>query len=129
MDYDDIDSIVINTADDKVEFDRKKEMQRLKKLLTKRHRCSAKSIAACDQMLFDSYFRALTWLNMQMLSGATKGTLAYASVVDKTYWIVKDMLERKSMRNTEGDQRIEIGCELEAPTFGPNGVTLEELQA
>lgn len=104
--------------DSDVVFDKKKEIKRLNKLLAQRHPFTQEKFAEIENMLFDGFFRATCWLNIQMLTGNTRGTGAYATVIEKLHFVLRDVATRRGV-TTQGtcDNHIVIGyeCELPAP--------------
>ena len=103
--------------DEKVKFDKKEEVARLNKLLSQRHQFSKEKLVDLEDMLFDGMFRATAWLNIQMIMGHTKGTGAYASVIDKLHFVLRDIATRKGLVDDKniGDGKVEISYEKQLP--------------
>jgi hypothetical protein len=100
-----------------VVVDKKAEIARLNKLLSQRHKFSTEKLLELEDMLFDGMFRATCWLNMSMLMGSTKGTGAYACVIDKLHFVLRDIATRKGLvdNGKVNDGKVEIYYEKQLP--------------
>lgn len=101
---------------DDVVRDKKAEIARLNKLLTQVHRFDKGSLLKLEDMLFDCFFKAGCHLSISMLNGHTKGTGAYAMVIDKLHFVLRDIaVRRKLVEESTADGKIIIGYERELP--------------